>query len=72
MEIVSALFVENISLRQVPGPSTRIDLSGIFFSVPQQDFPTLLEPHLVVIVRETPDGGALSTLQVRFTLDSRL
>jgi hypothetical protein len=29
MDIVSALFCENIALRQVPGPSTRIDLTGM-------------------------------------------
>jgi hypothetical protein len=69
MEIVSALFAENISLRQVPGPSTRIDLSGIFFSIPQRDFPTRLEPHLVVMVREPNTGGDISTLVVEFTLD---
>ncbi len=39
MDIVSALFVENINLRQVPGPSTRIDLSGIMFSLPAPEPP---------------------------------
>lgn len=66
MEIVSALFVENIELRQVPGPSTRIDLSGVFFSLPLRDFPSLIEPHLVVMVREPEGGGELATLQVKF------
>ena len=33
MEIVSALFVENFNLREAPGPSTRIDLTGVFFSM---------------------------------------
>ena len=28
MEIVAALFVENINFRQVEGPSTRIDITG--------------------------------------------
>ena len=32
MQIVAALFIDEINLRQVPGPSTRIDLSGIQFS----------------------------------------
>ena len=67
MEIVAALFVENIELRQVPGPSTRIDLTGVFFSLPQRDFPSMIEPHLVVIVREPEGGGELSTLDVKFT-----
>ena len=32
MEIIAALFIDEINLRQVPGPATRIDLSGIQFS----------------------------------------
>ena len=32
MQIVSALFVENFQMRQAPGPSTRIDLTGAMFS----------------------------------------
>ena len=32
MDIVSALFVESFNMRQAPGPSTRIDISGAFFS----------------------------------------
>ena len=31
MQIVSALFTENLDIRQVPGPSTRIDLMGVMF-----------------------------------------
>ena len=33
MHIVSALFVENFAMRQAPGPSTRIDLTGAMFSM---------------------------------------
>ncbi|MCU1460640.1 MAG: hypothetical protein JWO37_715 [Acidimicrobiales bacterium] len=52
MDIISALFVENIELRQVPGPSTRIDLAGIMFSLPAPSAPPVtIAPHLVVIVR---------------------
>ena len=29
MDIVAAVFIENIELRQVEGPSTRIDLTGV-------------------------------------------
>ena len=52
MDIVSALFVENINLRQVPGPSTRIDLSGVMFSLPAPEPPPVtIGPHLVVLIR---------------------
>ena len=33
MDIVSALFVESFNMRQAPGPSTRIDITGAFFSM---------------------------------------
>jgi hypothetical protein len=33
MQIVSALFVENFEMRQAPGPSTRIDITGAMFSM---------------------------------------
>jgi len=61
MQIVSALFIDEIELRQVPGPSTRIDLTGIHFSAAAPEpFPVTVTPHLVVIVRngvgEEPNG----------------
>jgi hypothetical protein len=56
MEIVAALFVEGIDFRQVAGPSTRIDITGAFFSTVVDAYPAHLEPHLVVLVR-APDGG---------------
>ncbi len=66
MEIVAALFVEGIDFRQVKGPSTRIDITGAFFSTAVDAYPAHLEPHLVVLVRapEGTDGNA--TLEVVF------
>ncbi len=60
MHILAALFIEGIDLRQVPGPSTRIDLTGVQFSGPApQPVPVTLEPHLVVMVH-CPVGGKTS------------
>lgn len=51
MQILAALFIEGIDLRPVPGPSTRIDLTGVQFSGPApQPVPVTIEPHLVVLV----------------------
>ena len=48
MHIVSALFVENFELRQAPGPSTRIDLTGAMFSMAAPEpAPLTITPHLV-------------------------
>ncbi len=69
MDIVAAVFIENIDLRQAAGPSTRIDLTGVHFSMAAPSpVPVTLEPHLVVLVRCRPDEpgtGALETIYTR-------
>ena len=51
MQIVSALFVENFEMRQAPGPSTRIDLTGAMFSMAAPSpAPVTLAPHLVALI----------------------
>jgi hypothetical protein len=68
MDIVSALFAENIDLRAVPGPSTRIDLTGIMFSIPSpSEPPVTIAPHLIVLVRCRPDEVGEGILEVTFT-----
>lgn len=70
MQIVSALFIDDIQLRQVAGPSTRIDLTGIQFSAPAPGpFPLTITPHLVVIVRNAPDEAPAGALEVVFNRD---
>jgi hypothetical protein len=67
MQIISALFVENFALRQAPGPSTRIDLTGAFFSiVAPTPVPTTIDPHLVVLIYCTPNEPGNSLLEVIF------
>jgi hypothetical protein len=67
MDIVSALFAENIDLRPVPGPSTRIDLTGIMFSMPAPSAPpVMVAPHLIVFVRCRPDEDGQGILEVVF------
>jgi len=69
MDIVAAVFIENIELRPAPGPSTRIDLTGVHFSMAAPSpAPVTVEPHLVVLVRCAPDEvgtGALETVYER-------
>src|SRR6516164_694367 len=67
MDIVSALFVENIDLRPVPGPSTRIDLTGIMFSLPApSEPPVAVTPHLIVLIRCRRDEEGRGILEVVF------
>jgi hypothetical protein len=70
MQIVSALFIDEIDLRSVPGPSTRIDLTGIQFSAPAPGpFPVTVTPHLVVIVRNGMGEQPTGALEVVFFRD---
>jgi hypothetical protein len=67
MDIVAALFVENIDFRQVPGPATRIDLSGVMFSMPAPSpVPVTITPHLVVLVRCRANETGFAALEVIF------
>lgn len=69
MEILSALFIEGIDTRQVAGPSTRIDITGIQFSAAAPGpVPVTLEPHLCVIVHcpvGSRESGALEVVYMR-------
>ena len=67
MHIIAAVFIDEISLRQVPGPSTRIDLTGVKFSEPASGpTPVSLEPHLVVIVHCPADEKPQAALEVTY------
>jgi len=67
MDIVSALFVEGIDMRQVPGPSTRFDLTGVMFSLPAPSPPPVtISPHLVVFIRCALDDPGQTTMETRF------
>ena len=65
MEILSALFAENIN---PPSQSpARIDLLGIMFSiVAPSPPPVTLTPHLFVIIRCRPDEDGEGILEVLF------
>ncbi len=67
MQIVSALFVENFELRQAPGPSTRIDMTGVMFSqAAASPVPLTLTPHLVGLIYCPQDGSGSGVFEVVF------
>lgn len=67
MDIISATFVESIDLRQAPGPSTRIDLTGIMFSLAATGpLPVTIDPHLIVLVRCREGETGFAALEVLF------
>ncbi|MCB0977515.1 MAG: hypothetical protein KDB02_08660 [Acidimicrobiales bacterium] len=70
MSIVAAVFIENIELRPAPGPSTRIDLTGVHFSMAAPSpAPVTVEPHLVVLVHCPADAKGTGALETVFTRD---
>jgi hypothetical protein len=67
MHIVSALFVENFELRQAPGPSTRIDLTGAMFSMAAPSpAPVTIAPHLVALIYCSPAHSGQGVFEVIF------
>jgi hypothetical protein len=70
VRIIAAVFIDTIELRQVPGPSTRIDLGGVKFSeVAPGPVPVTVEPHLVVLVYCPKGHKGEAALEVTYTLD---
>ena len=70
MQIIAALFIDGIDLRQVPGPSTRIDLTGVQFSAPAPAaVPVTVAPHLVVLVHCPADDNPNAALEVVYQRD---
>ncbi len=67
MQIVSALFVENFEMRQAPGPSTRIDMTGVMFSqAAPEPAPLTITPHLVGLIFCPQDGSGSGVFEVIF------
>jgi hypothetical protein len=70
MQIVSALFIDDIAMRTLPGPATRIDLTGIQFSAAAPtELPLTWSPHLSVIVSCDADEPGAGVLEVRYLRD---
>ncbi|MGI8792211.1 MAG: hypothetical protein ACR2H3_03390 [Acidimicrobiales bacterium] len=67
MHIVSALFVENFEIRQAPGPSTRIDLTGAMFSMAAPSpAPVTISPHLVALIHCPATGSGQGVFEAVF------
>ena len=65
---MAALFVESFTMRPAPGPSTRIDITGAFFSIAAPGpVPVTIEPHLFVLIRSDAGEPGQAMLEVVFT-----
>tara|TARA_B100000686_G_scaffold349491_1_gene443013 strand:+ start:2314 stop:2694 length:381 start_codon:yes stop_codon:yes gene_type:complete len=64
--IIAAVFVDDISMREVDG-STRIDFTGIQFSSEVEDnFPMMFAPHLAVLIRSDIESSGTGVLEVTY------
>ncbi|MGI9646596.1 MAG: hypothetical protein ACR2O6_14920 [Ilumatobacteraceae bacterium] len=67
MQIVSALFVENFEMREAAGPSTRIDMTGVMFSMASPEpVPVTIAPHLVGLIFCPEDESGNGVFEVVF------
>ena len=67
MELVATLFVDELNMRQAPGPSTRIDLTGVHFSMAAPSpAPLTLTPHLVALIWCAVDEAGSGVFEVVF------
>jgi hypothetical protein len=70
VRILAALFIDELNLRQVAGPSTRIDLTGVKFSEPSPTaVPVTVTPHLIVVLHCPPDEKGEAALEVVYYRD---
>jgi hypothetical protein len=67
MHIVSALFVENFEMRQAADGATRLDLTGVMFSMAAPSpAPVTIAPHLVALIYCPPDESGQGVFEVVF------
>ena len=70
VEILSALFIDNVDLRPAEGGASRIDLTGVQFSAAAPSpLPLTWAPHLSVIIRCAPDEAGTGVLEVVYERD---
>ena len=73
MQILAALFLDDISIRETPDSLTRLDLTGIQFTTKIADpFPLELAPHLVVLVHSKSEGNGFGVLEVTYHLEGEI
>ena len=67
MYIIAAVFVDDISMRESEGSTTRIDLTGIqFSSAVENNFPMMFAPHLAVLICSDMQSSGSGVLEVTY------
>ena len=68
MQLLAALYIDDIDLREEPGPTTRIDLGGVQFSAPIPPTPFTWAPHLIVLLHAPAGHDGNTVLEALFTI----
>ena len=67
MEVLAALFIDTFATRMAEGGATRIDLTGIHFSIAAPSAaPVRMEPHLFALIHCRPDESGQGVFEVCF------
>ena len=67
MYIIAAVFVDDISLRELEGSVARIDLTGVqFSSLVEEEFPIVFAPHLALLIHSDDSATDNGVLEVTY------
>ena len=65
--IIAAVFVDDISLRELEGSVARIDLTGVqFSSLVEEEFPIVFAPHLALLIHSDDSATDNGVLEVTY------
>tara|TARA_B100000965_G_C19226334_1_gene598103 strand:- start:52 stop:432 length:381 start_codon:yes stop_codon:yes gene_type:complete len=67
MKILAALFIDDISMFENENGLTRLNLSGVQFTIAvSEPFPLTLAPHLVVLIHSDQESNGAGVLEVTY------
>ena len=67
MKILAALFIDDISMFEIENGLTRLNLSGVQFTIAvSEPFPLTLAPHLVVLIHSDHESSGAGVLEVTY------
>ena len=70
MKILAALFIDDISMFENENGLTRLNLSGVQFTIGvSEPFPLTLAPHLVVLIHSDQNSNGTGVLEVTYHSD---
>ncbi|MFN8015055.1 MAG: hypothetical protein U0R17_00400 [Acidimicrobiia bacterium] len=72
MKFVAGLFVDNIQFNKDENNATKIDIDGAFFSFKPESYPTVFQPHLVLLINAVGSTKPTDTLITEFFINDEI